>query len=298
MKLHIQATPWDLYICIGYLLGIAGILVALGSGFVFAILLVLFAPGYLFVAALFPRTSEISVAERVILSIGASLAITPLVSLLLNFTPWGIHLESTVGLIVALSMTFGLFAYLRRMELPVGQRLLLKVEISAPDLRGYSTLERALAFLIVLAAVASTLTAASVLLAPREGGGFTEFYLLSTTGSLTGLDPCLNATQIAAVTLGIVNHEMTSVEYSVRVDLVGVRLKYNATSGLNETVEVNRTTWSRIEVPLGEGKNWVQPYTFSINATSLWKVQFLLFKNRDFSLLYRHLQLLVRVPCP
>lgn len=57
---------------------------ALGSFFV------LFLPGFSLVKALFP-TDEIGGIERVALSIGMSLALVPMVGLLLNYTPWGIR---------------------------------------------------------------------------------------------------------------------------------------------------------------------------------------------------------------
>ena len=63
----------------------------------------------------------------------------------------------------------------------------------------------------------------------------------------------------------------------------------------NTTVEVNRTTWSAYPVRLADGRNWTQPYTFRINDTGLWKVQFLLFKDGDFSSAYRELHLYVQV---
>ena len=91
------------------------------------------------------------------------------------------------------------------------------------------------------------------------------------------------------------NYESETVNCPIRVDLVGVQLVYNATSGFNETIEVNRTTWSTFNVTLADGRNWTQPYTFQINYTGLWKVQFLLFKDGDFSSAYRELHLYVRV---
>jgi hypothetical protein len=63
------------------------------------------------------------------------------------------------------------------------------------------------------------------------------------------------------------------------------------------TVELNRTTWSRFTVTLAAGANWTQQYAFSIRFVGLWKVQFRLFKDGDFSKACRELHLFVRVWC-
>ncbi|MGP8070520.1 MAG: DUF1616 domain-containing protein [Candidatus Bathyarchaeia archaeon] len=57
---------------------------------------VLFLPGYVTVEALFPRFRELDAIERFALSIGLSLALVPLVGLLLNYTPWGVRLTPIV----------------------------------------------------------------------------------------------------------------------------------------------------------------------------------------------------------
>jgi len=54
---------------------------------------VLFLPGFLLISALYPRSGELDGLERAALSIGLSLAIVPLIGLVLNYTPWGIRLE-------------------------------------------------------------------------------------------------------------------------------------------------------------------------------------------------------------
>ncbi|ADY01310.1 hypothetical protein VMUT_1105 [Vulcanisaeta moutnovskia 768-28] len=54
-------------------------------------LMILFMPGYALVEALYPRGDELSPLERLALSIGLSLAVVPLIGLLLNYTPWGIR---------------------------------------------------------------------------------------------------------------------------------------------------------------------------------------------------------------
>jgi len=87
------------------------------------------------------------------------------------------------------------------------------------------------------------------------------------------------------------------VNYTVRIDLVGIRVFLNATTGANETAELNRTTWSWLNVTIGNGQNWTELYPFQINTGSLWKVQFLLFKDGDLLSVYRELYLFVQVPC-
>ena len=54
---------------------------------------VLFLPGFMLISVLYPRSGELDGLERVALSIGLSLAIVPLVGLVLNYMPWGIRLE-------------------------------------------------------------------------------------------------------------------------------------------------------------------------------------------------------------
>ena len=53
---------------------------------------ILFLPGSMLISALYPRSDELDGLERLALSIGLSLAIVPLVGLMLNYTPWGITL--------------------------------------------------------------------------------------------------------------------------------------------------------------------------------------------------------------
>jgi len=53
---------------------------------------VLFLPGYTTIEALYPREKDLSNLERLALSIGLSLAIAPIIGLILNYTPWGIRM--------------------------------------------------------------------------------------------------------------------------------------------------------------------------------------------------------------
>lgn len=57
---------------------------------------VLFIPGYVLMAALFTKKEGMGGIERVALSFGMSIAVVPLIGLILNYTPWGVRLESVL----------------------------------------------------------------------------------------------------------------------------------------------------------------------------------------------------------
>ncbi len=75
---------------------------------------VLFMPGYSIVEALYPRGDELAPLERLALSIGLSLAVVPLVGLILNYTPWGIRLVPVVVSNTALTIALLTVAALRK----------------------------------------------------------------------------------------------------------------------------------------------------------------------------------------
>jgi uncharacterized membrane protein len=75
---------------------------------------VLFIPGYVAVEALFPEGRELDLLERLALSVGLSLALVPLVGLLLNYTPWGIRLTPIVISLFIVTVGLSLVGFVRR----------------------------------------------------------------------------------------------------------------------------------------------------------------------------------------
>lgn len=77
-------------------------------------ILVLFLPGYSLLQLLFPRGSELDSLERFALNIGISLAVVPLIGLVLNFTPWGIRLVPIVVSLASFTVLLSIGAAFRK----------------------------------------------------------------------------------------------------------------------------------------------------------------------------------------
>lgn len=86
----------------------------------FGALLVLWLPGYAFIKALFPLTLPIKASEKTLdnieraaLSAGMSLALVPIIGLLLNYTPWGIRLTPVTLSLAVLTLAFAVAGLVR-----------------------------------------------------------------------------------------------------------------------------------------------------------------------------------------
>ncbi len=90
---------------------------------VLGVIFVLFLPGYAFIRAFFQRKVPIKTSsesydtiERVVLSIGMSIALTPIVGLILYYTPLGINLTPITLILLALTAVFATAAVTREYQ--------------------------------------------------------------------------------------------------------------------------------------------------------------------------------------
>lgn len=88
--------------------------------YVLGAIFVLWLPGYTFIKALFPTkvpiptsSPELDTIERIALSMGMSLALVPIVGLLLNYTPFGIRLVPITLSLLALTLVLATAAIIR-----------------------------------------------------------------------------------------------------------------------------------------------------------------------------------------
>jgi uncharacterized membrane protein len=170
--------------------------------------LVLVLPGYALTAAMFPNRS-IGVAERLVFSLGLSLAIVILGGLALNWTPFAFRTSSWAVLLAGITLSASAVALVRRRGQSVSAPGWLRVGNIGFTLR--QGLLLGLAAAIVCGAIAVSIIGAER--QPRPG--FTQLWILPAAGA--------NAKN--AVRLGVSNMEGAAMEYHLAVNMDGKVLK-------------------------------------------------------------------------
>jgi len=82
--------------------------------YILGTLYVLYLPGFALVEALYPSEGDLKPLERLALSIGLSLAVVPLIGLVLNYTPWGIRLDPVIVSLALYTLGVSLIALARK----------------------------------------------------------------------------------------------------------------------------------------------------------------------------------------
>ncbi|MBN1786308.1 MAG: DUF1616 domain-containing protein, partial [Candidatus Methanofastidiosa archaeon] len=183
---------------------------------VIGIVFILFCPGYTFISSLFVKRRDIDALERIALSFGLSIAIVPLIGLLLNYTPYGIRL--TPILISNTSFTFLMLivAFYRRNQVDEGERFSFSYYVPKIEL-GEKRLDKALSVILIISIVASLATLVYVIQAPKKGETFTEFYILGPEGMADDYPTEFALGESKEIILGIVNHEYEPKDYAVNI---------------------------------------------------------------------------------
>jgi uncharacterized membrane protein len=312
----------------------------------FGLAFVLFLPGYAFVAALFPESGDppmvdgaaagddatvgggaaagdasmaervgdrgIDGIERVALSFGLSIAITPLLGLVLNFTPWGIRLVPIVVAVGGFTLLAAVLAARRRWELPEDERFQVpyrewaasgREELFQPETRADAALNALLVVSVVVAA-ASVSYAVAV---PKQGESFTEFYVLTEneSGDLVadGYPTEFVAGESKPVVVGVSNQEHEQTRYSVVIELHRVEF----VQGANNTTRIRvleEEELDRFGTQLDHNETWHRDYEVASTMTGTnLRLTFLLYRGSPpadptVDNAYRELHLWVNVSEP
>ncbi len=295
------------------------------------LVMVLFVPGYTLIAALFPKIGDLEGIERIALSFGLSIAVVPLIGLALNYTPWGIRLVPVVISVVTFTIAMAAAAYWRRMSLPLEERFSiqfsekissLKKEILA-DEKG--RLDKALTIILILTIIMSIAALVYVIVTPKQGEKFTEFYILGPGGKAYDYPTSVQAGNKSTVIVGVVNHEYMLVNYTMHILLNDTPIDETNSTSINSTsynsTLLNSTPMQRatmnhssrenaslkdnsvviypilsMSLTLQNNETWERPVTYILNNTGdRQKLEFLLYKEGNFTESYRDLHLWVNV---
>jgi uncharacterized membrane protein len=181
---------------------------------------VLLLPGYALVAALFPRRQSLERIQRIAFIPAMSLAVVPLIGLVLNYT-WGITLESTLISLAAFIFAASVVAWVRRKRLPADERFGIRLRLRIPGWEG-GVWDKVLTVLLVIVVLGAGAAAGYTIANPKTGEGFTDFYLQDEYGKARDFTRRVTIGQDVEVTVGIVNREHETVSYRVVVSLDGV----------------------------------------------------------------------------
>jgi uncharacterized membrane protein len=192
-----------------------------GLGIVLGVLFLLFFPGYTLIAALFPRKDSFNAVERVVLSFALSIAVVPLIGLVLNYTPWGIKLAPITVSVAIFIFATSIIALFRRRSLPEGERFEPRFHMKLPQWKKQTRLDKALSAILILSILGAIGALVYVVALPRAEEPFTEFYMLGPEGMAEDYPQELVLGEQAEVTLGIINHEHQDDDYNIEVKLDG-----------------------------------------------------------------------------
>ncbi len=244
--------------------------------------MVLFLPGYALIAALFPRKNDLDGIERLALSFGLSIAVVPLIGLGLNFTPFGIRLVPILVSLSVFTLAMLLIAYIRRSKLSEEERFEVPFSYMYSSLKSeiFSSkkgVDKILTIILILSIVASIIMLIYVIVTPKQGEKFTEFYILGDNGKAEGYPTRLEAGKTSSVIVGITNQEYRLINYTLNIS-------------------IENQTLNTMQVTLMHNSTWEERVLFTPEKTGdNLKLEFLLYKEENFTLPYRDLHLWVNV---
>ncbi|MFH1584413.1 MAG: DUF1287 domain-containing protein, partial [Actinomycetota bacterium] len=246
---------------------------------VLGLLFVLFLPGYIFIASLFPKKKDLGSIERLALSFGLSIAIVPLIGLILNYTPWGIRLYPILFSISAFILICSIITWYRRNKISEDKRFLISFEFDFPKWKAIGKLDKFLSIILIISIISAIGMLIYVIAKPKIGERFTEFYILGPGGMADNYPTELTIGETGKVIVGIINREYENVNYDVIINMGGE--------------EINRLS----SISLAHDEKWekrvnIVPEEIGENI----KVEFLLYKGEGENIEpYRELHLWIDV---
>ncbi len=226
------------------------------------LLFVLFLPGYALVSALFPRQGNLGGIERTALSFGLSMVVTPLIGLILNYTPWGISVYPILTSVTVFILVASAVAWYRQQRLPPAERFSIAVNISLLQWGKMRSMDKVLSISLVVAILAALGSLGYFIAIPKESERFTEFYILSVDGKAENYPKQVTQGETVELIIGIINHEHEVTSYRIDIAIDSSPVKQIRSKAL------------------AHGQKWEEAVSFiPQNSGKSQKVEFWLYKG-------------------
>jgi uncharacterized membrane protein len=247
---------------------------------IFSLLIILFVPGYSLIAALFPKKDDLEGIERVVLSFGLSIAAAPLIGLLLNYTPFGIRLEPIIVSLSVFMIFMSTIAYIRRLKLQEDERFGVDLDYYLKIVNSFkreSGTDKILSIVLIIFIILAVSATAYAIVIPKEGEKFTEFYILGSNGTASDYPTNLTSGETGNVTVGIVNHEYSTINYKL-------------------IIKLNNQVIDEKNITLSSNQTYSEPFTFvPYSYGQNHELELLLYKLPDENNVYRSIHLWINV---
>lgn len=260
---------------------------------IFVFILILFIPGYSLITALYPRKNNLDNIERVALSVGLSIGLAALFGLLLKYYLLkdffnlikfthitNLNYISLTIILSSFTLIMLLIAFIRRRRVPESEKFYVNFGGFTNSIKGQfegeSRTSKILSIILIITILLAISTTAYIILKPKQGESFTEFYILGPNGQASDYPTNLTVGQNGTVIIGIVNHEYQTANYEL-------------------VVRSNGTIMSQQNISLTNGNQTQIPYSFTAGSVGYKNIEFLLYKLPDTTNVYRSLHLYVNM---
>ena len=248
---------------------------------VLALPVVLFIPGYSLIAAVFPKKGDLGFIERIMLSIGVSIAVVPLMGLGLNFTPWGIRLDPIVIVLSLFTWVMILLAHYQRANLPSEERFGIPFSAITGRIRqevlppGEGKVDRLLSVVLTLVILVVIITTVYIIVAPKEAERFSEFYILGENRTSANFPDLIIAGQNYPMYIGVGNHEYRNMNYTI--ETWNLRTEFDTVTNTTTISAMDPNDW--VSLTLAHNQTKIVPYNLSLKNTGYDRLEFLLFNE-------------------
>jgi uncharacterized membrane protein len=225
----------------------------------------LFIPGFALLSALIPRKEPKHIVETITLSFVLSLAVDPLLGLIINYTPWGIRLDTVLYSISIFVFICLVIARIRIHNLPAvlqgpKEQVVNSDEVKQPFFVSGAR-NTVLTVIMVIACAGALGLVLYFIMTPKSQEGFTSFYIEQQQTNPDSSLMQLKVGEEAKVAVAINNEEEIQSSYRIEVLVNGDK------SGEVGPIEL---AWKQ---------EWHGDVSFTPTTASRQKIELVLYRN-------------------